>query len=66
MLTLVHCSHGNLLCLCLMSIQMQEKLKHWSKSFANAFQSQKFQEARTCIRRMTYYDRVNEEIVKRL
>ncbi|KAJ9181267.1 hypothetical protein P3X46_009413 [Hevea brasiliensis] len=46
--------------------QMREKLQHWSKSFANAFQSKKFEEAITCIRRMTYYDRVNEEIVKRL
>ncbi|XP_043815066.1 iron-sulfur cluster co-chaperone protein HscB homolog isoform X2 [Manihot esculenta] len=46
--------------------QMREKLQHWSDSFANAFQSQKFEEALTCIRRMTYYDRVNEEILKRL
>ncbi|KDP36082.1 hypothetical protein JCGZ_08726 [Jatropha curcas] len=46
--------------------QMREKLQYWSDSFANAFQSHKFEEAITCIRRMTYYDRVNEEIVKRL
>ncbi|WCJ43866.1 DNAJ heat shock N-terminal domain-containing protein [Euphorbia peplus] len=45
---------------------MREKLQHWSNSFANAFRSQKFEEAIDCIRRMTYYDRVNEEIVKRL
>ncbi|XP_065871311.1 iron-sulfur cluster co-chaperone protein HscB homolog isoform X2 [Euphorbia lathyris] len=46
--------------------QMGEKLQHWSNSFANAFRSQKFEEAISCIQRMTYYDRVNEEIVKRL
>ncbi|KAK9289881.1 hypothetical protein L1049_008042 [Liquidambar formosana] len=46
--------------------QIQEKLKLWSKSFAKAFQSQKFEEAVTCIQRMTYYERVNEEIVKKL
>ncbi|XP_065856355.1 iron-sulfur cluster co-chaperone protein HscB homolog [Euphorbia lathyris] len=45
---------------------MREKLQHWSNSFANAFRSQKFEEAISCIQRMTYYDRVNEEIAKRL
>ncbi|KAJ4830949.1 hypothetical protein Tsubulata_031143 [Turnera subulata] len=45
---------------------MQKKLQLWSDSFANAFQSQKFEEAINCIRRMKYYSRVNEEIVKRL
>lgn len=45
---------------------MQEKLQNWSNSFANAFRGHKFEEAKNCIRRMTYYDRVNEEIVKRL
>jgi molecular chaperone HscB len=47
-------------------MQMQEKLQNWSNSFANAFRGHKFEEAKNCIRRMTYYDRVNEEIVKRL
>ncbi|KAM3690227.1 hypothetical protein ACB098_09G109200 [Castanea mollissima] len=46
--------------------QMQEKLDHWSNSFANAFQCRKFEEALNSIRRMTYYQRVNEEIVKKL
>nr|POE50429.1 iron-sulfur cluster co-chaperone protein hscb, mitochondrial [Quercus suber] len=46
--------------------QMQEKLDHWSKSFSNAFQCRKFEEALNSIRRMTYYQRVNEEIVKKL
>ncbi|GAV63887.1 DnaJ domain-containing protein/HSCB_C domain-containing protein [Cephalotus follicularis] len=46
--------------------QIEEKLKHWSNSFANAFRSQKFEESIDAIRRMTYYDRVIEEIVKRL
>lgn len=47
-------------------MQMQEKLKQWSNSFAKAFQSRNFEEAVKAIRRMTYYERVNEEIVKKL
>lgn len=46
--------------------QIQEKFKHWSKSFENAFQGQNYEAALTCIQRMTYYKRVNEEIVKKL
>ncbi|PSS01637.1 Iron-sulfur cluster co-chaperone protein [Actinidia chinensis var. chinensis] len=46
--------------------QVQDKLKHWSGSFATAFQSRNFEEARTSIQKMTYYKRVNEEIVKKL
>lgn len=46
--------------------QMREKLNHWSNSFANAFRCGKFAEALDSIRRMTYYDRVNKEIVKKL
>ncbi|KAM7465493.1 hypothetical protein LguiB_013055 [Lonicera macranthoides] len=46
--------------------QMEDKLRHWSNSFANAFQRQQYEEALTCIQRMTYYQRVNEEIVKKL
>ncbi|KAJ8752253.1 hypothetical protein K2173_003889 [Erythroxylum novogranatense] len=46
--------------------QMQEKFQEWSNSFANAFQTKKFDLALTCIRRMKYYDRVIEEIGKRL
>ncbi|KAK6944140.1 Co-chaperone HscB, C-terminal oligomerization domain [Dillenia turbinata] len=45
--------------------QVQEKMKYWSKSFANAFKDRKFEEALDSIQRMTYYDRVNEEIVKK-
>ncbi|KAK2647419.1 hypothetical protein Ddye_014908 [Dipteronia dyeriana] len=45
---------------------VQEKLVQWSKSFAYAFRNQKFDEALNCIRRMTYYDRVNKEIMKKL
>ncbi|EEF38298.1 iron-sulfur cluster co-chaperone protein HscB homolog [Ricinus communis] len=45
---------------------IKENLLQWSNSFGNAFQSRKFEDAIACIRRMTYYDRVNEEIVKRL
>lgn len=42
------------------------KMKQWSESFANAFKSQETEEALNAIRRMTYYKRSNEEIVKRL
>ncbi|XP_019443103.1 PREDICTED: iron-sulfur cluster co-chaperone protein HscB, mitochondrial-like [Lupinus angustifolius] len=46
--------------------QMQEKMKNWSTTFADAFQSQNFEEAKTSIQRMTYYSRVMEEVVKKL
>uniref|UniRef100_A0A2N9GCU2 Co-chaperone HscB C-terminal oligomerisation domain-containing protein n=1 Tax=Fagus sylvatica TaxID=28930 RepID=A0A2N9GCU2_FAGSY len=46
--------------------QMREKLSHWSNSFANAYRCRNFEEAQNSIRRMTYYERVNEEIVKKL
>ncbi|GAB4834145.1 hypothetical protein Ancab_032409 [Ancistrocladus abbreviatus] len=46
--------------------QVQEKLTQWSNSFLSAFRSQSIEEAIDSIRRMTYYKRVNEEIVKRL
>ncbi|KAH7512272.1 iron-sulfur cluster co-chaperone protein HscB homolog [Ziziphus jujuba] len=46
--------------------QMQEKLEHWSNLFAIAFRNRNFGDARKSIRRMTYYERVNEEIVKKL
>ncbi|KAL6133747.1 hypothetical protein ACLB2K_065981 [Fragaria x ananassa] len=45
--------------------EMQEKLKQWSNNFAKAFESHNFEEAVKAIRCMTYYERVNEEIVKR-
>ncbi|KAL1196934.1 Iron-sulfur cluster co-chaperone -like protein [Cardamine amara subsp. amara] len=46
--------------------QVQEKLKQWSDSFVEAFESQRFYEAVKCIQRMTYYERACEEIVKKL
>ncbi|XVE96249.1 hypothetical protein REPUB_Repub02eG0205200 [Reevesia pubescens] len=46
--------------------QMKDKLKESSSSFANAYQSRNFDEAVTCIQRMTYYQRASEEIVKKL
>ncbi|PWA63484.1 Co-chaperone Hsc20 [Artemisia annua] len=46
--------------------QMEEKLSHWSDTFGNAFGSKKYDEALKAIQRMTYYHRVNEEIVKKL
>lgn len=46
--------------------EVQEKMKQWSKTFAGAFKSQNTDEALNAIRRMTYYKRANEEIVKRL
>ncbi|RXH81313.1 hypothetical protein DVH24_005227 [Malus domestica] len=45
--------------------QMKEKLKHWSDVFTNAFRSRNFGEALKAIRRMTYYERVNESVVKK-
>ncbi|CAM8987486.1 unnamed protein product [Rhodiola kirilowii] len=49
----------------LTEIQIQ-KLKHWAECFARAFQDQNFEEAKSSIHRMTYYERVNKEIVKML
>ncbi|GMN39600.1 hypothetical protein TIFTF001_008825 [Ficus carica] len=46
--------------------EMEEKLKHWSNFFANASQNRNFEDAVKAIRRMTYYERVIEEIVKKL
>lgn len=46
--------------------QIQKQLEHWSKSFADAFQSRKYEEAISSIQRMTYYKRANEEIIKKL
>ncbi|KAK9110295.1 hypothetical protein Sjap_018355 [Stephania japonica] len=50
----------------LQQIQFQESLDHWSKSFENAFKKRKFEEAITSIQRMTYYSRINEEIMRKL
>ena len=47
-------------------LQMEEKLRRWYESFANAFESKKYDEALKSIQRMTYYHRVKEEIVKKL
>ncbi|XP_028784882.1 iron-sulfur cluster co-chaperone protein HscB homolog [Neltuma alba] len=46
--------------------EMQEKLKHWSNVFADAFQSRNFEEAKSSIQRMTYYERVTDEVAKKL
>lgn len=50
--------------------QIQEKirgeLEYWSRSFGAAFKSRNYDEAVTSIRRMTYYMRAIEEIVKKL
>ncbi|KAK2400813.1 iron-sulfur cluster co-chaperone protein HscB protein [Trifolium repens] len=46
--------------------QMQKKLQNWSNAFADAFQRRDFDEAKNAIRRMTYYSRVIEEVVKKL
>ncbi|KAI3953159.1 hypothetical protein MKW92_011006 [Papaver armeniacum] len=46
--------------------QVQEKLEIWSNSFGSAFDKKNFEDAVTSIQRMTYYDRINEEIVKKL
>lgn len=46
--------------------QVQEKLDIWSESFENAFRNKNFEDAISSIERMTYYHRINEEIVKKL
>ncbi|KAK1404641.1 Iron-sulfur cluster co-chaperone protein HscB, mitochondrial [Heracleum sosnowskyi] len=46
--------------------EMQQKLRVWGESFAKAFQNKDYEEAQKSIQRMTYYMRVNEEIVKKL
>ncbi|KNA23512.1 hypothetical protein SOVF_024200 [Spinacia oleracea] len=46
--------------------EVQEKMKQWSETFAGAFKSQETEKALNAIRRMTYFIRANEEIVKRL
>ncbi|XP_058764041.1 iron-sulfur cluster co-chaperone protein HscB homolog isoform X2 [Vicia villosa] len=46
--------------------QMQEKLQNWSNAFADAFERRDFEEAKNVIRRMRYYSRVIEEVVKKL
>ncbi|MCD7451526.1 hypothetical protein HAX54_012512 [Datura stramonium] len=46
--------------------QIQGKFEQSSISFADALQSRNYEEALAAIRRMTYYKRANEEIVKKL
>lgn len=46
--------------------EMQENLQNWSNAFGHGFQSQNFEEAKMAIRRMTYYSRVIDEVVKKL
>ncbi|XP_022935463.1 uncharacterized protein LOC111442330 [Cucurbita moschata] len=46
--------------------QMQEKLNHWSNTFAKALRNRNFDDAISSIQRMTYYERVKEEITKKL
>ncbi|KAK4776150.1 hypothetical protein SAY87_024111 [Trapa incisa] len=46
--------------------QMEDKLRHWSKSFADAIRCRKLGDAVISVRRMKYYARVKEEIFKRL
>lgn len=46
--------------------QMEDKLRCWSNSFASSLRTQKFEDALTCVRRMKYYSRVNEEITRKL
>lgn len=45
---------------------MQEKLQNWSNAFGHAFQRRNYEEAKNAIRRMTYYSRVIDEVVKKL
>ncbi|KAL1549240.1 iron-sulfur cluster co-chaperone protein HscB [Salvia divinorum] len=46
--------------------ELQEKLRNWSKSFEDAYLRKNFEDGLASIRRMTYYKRANEEIVKKL
>lgn len=46
--------------------QMQEKLIHWSNTFAKALRNRNFNDAVSSVQRMTYYERVKEEITKKL
>ncbi|QCE05297.1 iron-sulfur cluster co-chaperone protein HscB, mitochondrial [Vigna unguiculata] len=50
---------------CILS-QMQEKLQICSNTLGHAFQNQNFEEAKLAIRRMTYYSRVIDEVIKKL
>ncbi|KAJ8630927.1 hypothetical protein MRB53_024250 [Persea americana] len=47
-------------------MQVQRKLENWSNSFGTALKKREFESAATSIQRMTYYERVLEEIVKKL
>ncbi|KAL5715672.1 hypothetical protein ACHQM5_017461 [Ranunculus cassubicifolius] len=46
--------------------QVQEKMDTWCQSFKKAFEKKKFGDAILAIQRMTYYHKINEEIVKKL
>ncbi|KAL0410226.1 UNVERIFIED_CONTAM: Iron-sulfur cluster co-chaperone protein HscB [Sesamum latifolium] len=46
--------------------QLQEKLRYWSDAFDDAYVRVNYEDALASIRRMTYYRRANEEIVKKL
>ncbi|KAG8376844.1 hypothetical protein BUALT_Bualt09G0106100 [Buddleja alternifolia] len=46
--------------------QLQEKLRYWSNTFEDAYLSKNYEDALASIRRMTYYRRANEEIIKKL
>ncbi|GFP94941.1 hypothetical protein PHJA_001638500 [Phtheirospermum japonicum] len=46
--------------------QLQEKLRYWSNAFREAYLNKNYEDALASIRRMTYYRRANEEIVKKV
>ncbi|CAA0813049.1 DNAJ heat shock N-terminal domain-containing protein [Striga hermonthica] len=46
--------------------QLREKLVHLADSFEEAYQNKNFEDALASIRRMTYYKRASEEIVKKV
>ncbi|PIA42039.1 hypothetical protein AQUCO_02100110v1 [Aquilegia coerulea] len=46
--------------------QVLEKMEVWSKYFENAFKNRNFDDAISSTQRMTYYHRINEEIIKKL
>ncbi|KAL3642783.1 hypothetical protein CASFOL_013598 [Castilleja foliolosa] len=46
--------------------QLQEKLQYWSNAFGDAYLNKNYEDTLASIRRMTYYRRANEEIVKKV
>jgi len=46
--------------------KIQSKLENWTNSFAKALNSRNFEDAKNSIRRMKYYEKAIQEVVKKL